>query len=457
MDKFSVFYSRWQWVLLVFAAPFLLFPTVQRSWVLLVIPLILLVSWVLSRKPLPLTSINVPLLLLGVMLLVSLYATYDMKVSFANISGLLLGVGFYYAFVNAIRANKGVWLIGWVYLVAGLGITAISLLGMQQVQKIGFLAPLVALLPASLTSLPGEESGFHPNIVAGSMLWLLPLLFVLMGWIIIRWKSLRKKVKALPFAAFGLFLALSLVLVSFVFVVTQSRTGYIALFLSLVSLLLLLIPSRWRVPAFILVGIMGIALTWYAWQAGWLEMLYKATTPGGTATNFQTLNSRVGYWSQAITIINAFPFTGIGLNTMETISAYIYPYFSSNPGGGVTHAHNEFLQVALDLGIPGLIAFIAIYFVIFWNLISVWNRAGRRSFSQQAKGLDKLLLSSTGLNALSLGIGLSLLAHMLFGFTDAIALGTKPNILFWMLLGLASGLHQLVCGNVLIGEQPVNT
>ena len=30
---------------------------------------------------------------------------------------------------------------------------------------------------------------------------------------------------------------------------------------------------------------------------------------------------------------------------------------------------------------------------------------------------------------------------MLYGLTDAVALGAKPGLLFWMLLGLIAGLY----------------
>lgn len=454
MNSIAKFLYRWQWVLLLVAAPFLLFPTIQRSWVLLIVPLLLIIIWVVSRKPLPGTSINLPLLILLIMVLVSLYATYDLSVSFANLSGLILGFGLFFGFVYLIQVEKGISFALIIYILFGLGIAGVSLFAMQQVVKIGFLAPLVALLPASLTYLPGEESGFHPNIVAGSMLWLLPLLLVLLGWLLLKGKQIYKRVRPLYFWLFALLVSLSFLFVAFVFLLTQSRTGFIALFLSLATLLLFLLPPKWRVYGFLLMAIGGVAISWYAWQAGWLEKLYMETTPGGgSPASFQTLNSRVGYWSQAQTIIEGFPYTGIGLNTMETISAYIYPYFSSNPGGGVTHAHNEFLQVALDVGIPGLIAFISIYMIVFMNLIAIWKKAGSRSYSKNAKGFDKLFLSTTGLKALSLGLGLSLFSHFLYGFTDAIALGTKPNILFWMLLALVCGLNELVCGN-LIKNQP---
>ncbi len=43
--------------------------------------------------------------------------------------------------------------------------------------------------------------------------------------------------------------------------------------------------------------------------------------------------------------------------------------------------------------------------------------------------------------SLTLGLGGGLLAHLLYGLTDAVALGAKPGVLLWMLLGLIAGLH----------------
>ena len=40
-----------------------------------------------------------------------------------------------------------------------------------------------------------------------------------------------------------------------------------------------------------------------------------------------------------------------------------------------------------------------------------------------------------------IGLGGGLLAHLIYGMTDAVALGAKPGVLFWMLLGLICGLH----------------
>jgi len=43
---------------------------------------------------------------------------------------------------------------------------------------------------------------------------------------------------------------------------------------------------------------------------------------------------------------------------------------------------------------------------------------------------------------LALGLFGGLLAHFLFGLTDAVALGAKPGFLFWWLLGMVCGLYE---------------
>ena len=45
------------------------------------------------------------------------------------------------------------------------------------------------------------------------------------------------------------------------------------------------------------------------------------------------------------------------------------------------------------------------------------------------------------LRLLALGVLGGLLAHFLFGITDAVALGAKPGFLFWWLLAMAFGLY----------------
>ena len=57
---------------------------------------------------------------------------------------------------------------------------------------------------------------------------------------------------------------------------------------------------------------------------------------------------------------------------------------------------------------------------------------------------QSLRCSGPASNCWVLGLGGGLLAHMLYGLTDAVALGAKPGFMFWMLLGLITGLYSQI-------------
>lgn len=77
---------------------------------------------------------------------------------------------------------------------------------------------------------------------------------------------------------------------------------------------------------------------------------------------FASLDQRVEIWSRAIDGIEDFPFTGMGLNTFRKLVFVLYPLSLEGPEVDLGHAHNIWLQVSLDLGLPGLVAYLAIWF-----------------------------------------------------------------------------------------------
>jgi putative inorganic carbon (HCO3(-)) transporter len=433
----------WQWVILVLVSPFLLFPSPRRNLVLIIIPFLWLISFVQKRKQ-AITPFNIPILLLMLMVLISLWATYDIEVSLPKITGMILGISFFFGLYFLTISKKSIQIPLIIYLLASSGLALISLLGLRQFQKIRFLQPLVQRLPQTLIILPGAEGGFHPNEVAGSLLWVLPLLLSIFLLLLLRFKH-RKQISLLVYLLVSLIVFVLLLFSGVVFVLAQSRTAYLALFLAVLLLFVFFLPRRFRISFTIVLTILLLLSGWYTWQSGFIQNLYEETTIGGTTASVTSLNGRIEIWSRAIYGIQDFPFTGMGMNTFRKIMPILYPSFTISPEFDIGHAHNEFLQVALDLGIPGLIAFLSIYMLCFGILLQTWQRAGSRRLLSQQQGLSAFLHSRAGVRAIVLGIGSSLLAHALYGLTDAVALGAKPGILFWMLLGLAAGLHHLVC------------
>jgi hypothetical protein len=91
--------------------------------------------------------------------------------------------------------------------------------------------------------------------------------------------------------------------------------------------------------------------------------------------------------------------------------------------GPEPHAHNLFLQTELDLGLPGLIAFL--WFVTAWVVQALRQLAG-----EPASGYRLLLIGALA------GV-VSYLAH---GLMDAMMLGAKPGFVVWALLGIGAAL-----------------
>jgi putative inorganic carbon (HCO3(-)) transporter len=134
-------------------------------------------------------------------------------------------------------------------------------------------------------------------------------------------------------------------------------------------------------------------------------------------------------WRIALQALQAFPLSGVGIGTFDTVARTLFPYlypvsFLYNPSATITHAHNELLQVAIDLGIPGFVAYVA--------LLAAFVRTAWRAY---------IWVPDERVKRLILGLGAGMLAHQIFGLTDAFLLGTKPGVVMWMIMGLITGLY----------------
>jgi len=61
------------------------------------------------------------------------------------------------------------------FLLAGLGLAVVGLIGVNWSSKLPLLAPLTDRLPRLIRGLPGAQAGFSPNETAGALEWFVPL------------------------------------------------------------------------------------------------------------------------------------------------------------------------------------------------------------------------------------------------------------------------------------------
>ncbi len=464
LRQIAIFCDRWHWILLALAAPFLLFPSPSRSLALFVVPGLWIVAWLAGREPLPHTPLNATLLLMFCMVLVSLWATYDIAVSLPKISGMVLGIGVFFAVAREAERPRG-WILSLLaFLGIGLGIAVLGVFGTNWfTSKITLFDAMTARLPRFITGLQGAESGFQPNEVAGALMWVLPLMMAISvvlfflprspknGDARTLRKDWREKMRGWRLVGVTILCLAATFFVAAIFLLSQSRGGYIGLALTLPALILIALPPRWRWYSLAILALLAIVLGILLashWEAVriWVTGSNLSNLASDPALSLNTLEGRLEIWSRAIYGIQDFPFTGMGMNTFRKVVPVFYPLFLIGPDIDIAHAHNEFLQAALDLGIPGLVAFLALYIGAFWMLVDIW-----RVTRHPQRNTDHCLLFtahwSLVTRSLTLGLGGGLFAHLLYGLTDAVALGAKPGILFWMLLGLIAGLYGRMCSN----------
>ena len=136
-----------------------------------------------------------------------------------------------------------------------------------------------------------------------------------------------------------------------------------------------------------------------------------------------TLNGRLLIWQRAGYFLAQAPFTGIGLNQFRLAVPAFWPLASPLLHGDIGHAHNHFVHVAVEMGIPGLIAYAAIWLAAFRQ---VWAGLGTRRLPEFEMAL--------------LGSASSLVAFLVYGVFDTVALGARAGFPFWLFLALVFAL-----------------
>ena len=359
-------------------------------WGLGLLALLWLVRWLGHGRLTVCTPVDWPTCLLLLSVPVTFWATTDVAVTFVAVSRLVAGLALAYGLANWARSQARVSLLALGMAGMGLGLALFALFSVTRPSETE--APF----------LPGEayeqvpilvSDTVNPNMMAGALLMALPfplaMLFLaspdalppvsgavppIVGWALDgRWfRRIWFGVAALMTAA--------------VLVLTQSRGGWIA---GGVAIGVLLARRRWGLWWLIPILLLGLGLA--VWLGGPWALL-DAVPRGGGLSSWE---ERVEIWSRAVYMVQDYPFSGIGAGTFGRVADTLYPFFLLGPDRGVTHAHNLLLQVAVDLGIPGLVAYAAILLLATWSALDSarrYRQAGNRGLEALAwAGLASLV------------------------------------------------------------------
>ncbi|MCB0138895.1 MAG: O-antigen ligase family protein [Caldilineaceae bacterium] len=371
-------------------------PLAWHPYVLAALFLFWPLRWWLQGAGTRATPLNWSIYFILLWLPVNLWASADRVTSWQAAGYLLFGIGLFFACINWPATQTDPQYIVWGLLLFSsvLAIFAPFLVVLKPFRL--FHLPLYDYIQ-SLTLNIGET--IHLNVLAGALVLILPLWAALAlqpKWTERRWPRWVSAIGAL--------------LLLTVIAMTQSRGGYLAVAASMMMVLVLRWPRLlWTIPVILL----AIAVTiWWMGPQPFLELFSSDGSLGGW-------DGRVEIWTQSLNALYDFVFTGLGIGTFTLVIPLLYPLRVNIEG--YPHAHNLLLQIGLDLGLPGLIAYISILLNLGVMLCMSWRRA--------ASALDR---------ALTVGAIGSLVAMLVHGTLDAVTWGTKFAFLPWVLFAFVT-------------------
>ena len=155
---------------------------------------------------------------------------------------------------------------------------------------------------------------------------------------------------------------------------------------------------------------------------GFTERLLSIFNPTDTSSTL-----RIALWESTIAMITDKPLLGIGWGAYWLVYPE-YDFFIQDTSTTIFHAHNMYLNIAAEIGIPGLIVFLVI-------MIGHIRTALTAIYEVRERWLVGLLL---GLSSALLGIAIN-------GFTDFIMFNIQMSMLFWLFNAMIIVVWQYCC------------
>ncbi len=410
-----LFWFPWRWPLLTLAA-------------LPVIPIL----WAIRRRghsrPARIPGMGLPLVCVLLATCLACIPIADWQAGLPKVLGMALGVAVLVGIADAVTTPRA--LAGAVAMLSVLALllAGVGLVGVEWIT--GKFTPLDALAGRPPPLIRGvvphtARGGIHANELAGTLVLLLPVLLAQGHGLLTRGqRTARGSGAPTGVAVWRPSLAVLAGCVSLVLLLaTQSRSGFagggvgLALLGGAISVTAVH-ARRWPVGLRVAVPVLYAALLGLGARTGW-QILVRWTRLSGEESILDSFASRRELWERSLYMLQDFPFTGIGPGQFNAVLHALYvPFLLWNQY--VPHAHNIYLEYALELGIPGAIAFGLVVLGFF------------RSCALAARSGDALV-RWTGL-----GLAFGMAGFMVYGLTDAIAPGARGGLLLWIVLGLGA-------------------
>jgi len=382
-----------------------------------------LLRWLLNGGATQATILDASLIFLLLAMGIGLAVSVCPATTFRQLLVLVAGMAVYYALVNGLRSDMAVWLGVLAWLICGT-LLGFVLLGQFAWLRSGTaLAPLLRQFDWLGNIAPDAASPWlDPGITAGVLSMVVPVVAAL---VVVAWRTYCERHAALRWVMVSTIIELAIILLACV-VLACSWGELVAI--SLTALVLpCLYSRRWRLFLLALGASVILALTlfWFIDTPilrsllplrDWLRPIYP---------------SRWEVWTRALYMIEAYPFTGIGMGVFAIIAQNNFPYFDAGLNQ-LPHAHNLYLQTTLD---GGLMATLALVGLITSFYVGTWSSINGRPLVARPR--------DQALRMLQIGLAGGFAVFLISGiFDDAVLTSPWASLVLWALLGLAESARQ---------------
>jgi O-antigen ligase len=158
-----------------------------------------------------------------------------------------------------------------------------------------------------------------------------------------------------------LWLAVAVVLMAAI-VFSRSRMGLLATSASLLVVFGLKMLQRKALPAVLGVAFVALSLC----LAGWIGLRPALSRFESLGQEFSGDQSRLSMWPGTLKLIAQHPIVGTGLGTFPVVYTEVQTTFLTQ---FVNHAHNDYLEITSDLGIPAALLLFASIFFVLWHAV----------------------------------------------------------------------------------------
>ncbi len=227
----------------------------------------------------------------------------------------------------------------------------------------------------------------NPNVLGQYFIITLPLIFALF----VLNKNLSTKILWLGIFAAG-FLCL---------LYTWSRGAWVGVMLGIAIFLLL------RDRRFILLGILCLFALPFVLPESIMSRLLSIGNTGDSSTAY-----RVSVWIASLRMAMRFWMSGVGYGS--DAFARVYSNFALNGAGYALHSHNFYIQLVTDVGVGGLIVFLAIALTACRETATVKK--------------DKLI------KGITLALSGALAGYLFQGVAESMWYNLRMSLMFWIMM-----------------------